>query len=578
MQKNIQNDEDDKMKTTDSSKVVNEMIKELISEDELSDIESTNETHKRKTNEDVVSHRRARRNKSKNRHTRKGKTKKTKKKNKKTNKKLNKVLKIIGITLAVLVVVLAIVYFGIAYIYYNNRFLNGTVINGYECSNMKVEEAYNNIDKDVNSFNLTISKGEDVLDVVKGSDIGINTGNTDNQMKEICDKQKKYLWLKYFREKQEPITTNDMVQYDEEKFNNCIANLKSMNMTPTVVSQDAKLDFSGSNYKIVAEVYGNEINKDTLKNLIMQNVQSLKPQNYSTKIDVATSDCYIKPNITKDNEKLVNACNKANSILNSTFAVKVINKVENIDSATVKSWVSVDKDFNVNVDETKIGNYVETLNSKYTTYGKDRKFKTTYGDVVTVSKGDYGRKLNATSLKTDLVSAVKNGKSSTVVTKFSRTAMGSFENDLGTTYAEIDLTNQRMWMYKDGKIVVATDVVTGKPDGEHDTPQGTYKLKYKEKNATLKGANYSTPVAWWMPFNGDIGMHDATWQPTFGGDRYIKHGSHGCVNLPLDKAASIFNYAVVNMPVVCYYHAKAENPSASNTSTETTTQTTTKAS
>ncbi|MFR5772521.1 MAG: hypothetical protein ACLUE7_04095 [Lachnospirales bacterium] len=48
MQKNIQNDEDDKMKTTDSSKVVNEMIKELISEDELSDIESTNETHKEK--------------------------------------------------------------------------------------------------------------------------------------------------------------------------------------------------------------------------------------------------------------------------------------------------------------------------------------------------------------------------------------------------------------------------------------------------------------------------------------------------------------------------------------------------
>ena len=90
-------------------------------------------------------------------------------------------------------------------------------------------------------------------------------------------------------------------------------------------------------------------------------------------------------------------------------------------------------------------------------------------------------KLNATSLKTDLTTAVKNGKSSTVVAKFSRTAMGSLENDLGTTYAEIDLTNQRMWMYKDGKVVVATDVVTGKPDGEHDTPQGTYKLKYKEK-------------------------------------------------------------------------------------------------
>ena len=58
MQKNIQNDEDDKMKTTDNSKVVSEMIKDIISEDELPDIENTNETHKRKTNDDVVSHRR----------------------------------------------------------------------------------------------------------------------------------------------------------------------------------------------------------------------------------------------------------------------------------------------------------------------------------------------------------------------------------------------------------------------------------------------------------------------------------------------------------------------------------------
>lgn len=116
MQKNIQNDEDDKMKTTDNSKVVSEMIKDIISEDELPDIENTNETHKRKTNDDVVSHRRARRNKSKNKHTRKGKNRKTKKNKKKTNKKLKKWLKIIGITLAILLVVLAVVYFGIAYI------------------------------------------------------------------------------------------------------------------------------------------------------------------------------------------------------------------------------------------------------------------------------------------------------------------------------------------------------------------------------------------------------------------------------------------------------------------------------
>lgn len=70
-------------------------------------------------------------------------------------------------------------------------------------------------------------------------------------MKKFVINQKKYLWLKYFKEKQEPITTNDMVQYDEEKFNNCITNLKSMNMTPTVVSQDAKLVFQ----EIITRLY-----------------------------------------------------------------------------------------------------------------------------------------------------------------------------------------------------------------------------------------------------------------------------------------------------------------------------------
>ncbi len=56
-----------------------------------------------------------------------------------------------------------------------------------------------------------------------------------------------------------------------------------------------------------------------------------------------------------------------------------------------------------------------------------------------------------------------------------------------------------------------------------------------------------------MPFNGNIGMHDATWRSQFGGDIYLTSGSHGCINLPLSKARQIYDYVAKHYPVVCYY-------------------------
>ena len=101
--------------------------------------------------------------------------------------------------------------------------------------------------------------------------------------------------------------------------------------------------------------------------------------------------------------------------------------------------------------------------------------------------------------------------------------------DMGDTYAELDLTNQRAYFIKKGKVVLSTDVVTGNPNKGNATPPGVYSLTYKTKNATLRGErrpdgtySYETPAKYWMPFNGGIGFHDASWQPTFGGSRYTR--------------------------------------------------------
>jgi lipoprotein-anchoring transpeptidase ErfK/SrfK len=100
---------------------------------------------------------------------------------------------------------------------------------------------------------------------------------------------------------------------------------------------------------------------------------------------------------------------------------------------------------------------------------------------------------------------------------------------------------------------VEGDVVTGNVSLNDATPVGIYRLKYKEKNATLKGEGYSSPVSFWMPFNGGIGIHDANWRSVFGGEIYKTNGSHGCINSPYNLAQTIFDNINAGTPVVCYY-------------------------
>lgn len=58
-----------------------------------------------------------------------------------------------------------------------------------------------------------------------------------------------------------------------------------------------------------------------------------------------------------------------------------------------------------------------------------------------------------------------------------------------------------------------------------------------------------------MPFVGNyIGLHDADWQPAFGDARYASgFGSHGCVNLPVDKATALYDLIATGDVVVCHW-------------------------
>ena len=131
--------------------------------------------------------------------------------------------------------------------------------------------------------------------------------------------------------------------------------------------------------------------------------------------------------------------------------------------------------------------------------------------------------------------------------------------DWGNTYVEIDLTSQHVYMYQDGNLAWDAPCVTGNVSKNYTTPEGIYSLTYKQTDRILRGEKkadgtyeYESHVDYWMPFNGGIGLHDASWRSKFGGTIYQYGGSHGCINLPSAKAKTLSDMVYTGIPVICY--------------------------
>ena len=255
------------------------------------------------------------------------------------------------------------------------------------------------------------------------------------------------------------------------------------------------------------------------------------------------------------------ACDDMNKYLKASITYTFGSNTEVVDKDLISQWVTVDDNMAVTFNSDAVVKYVQQLESKYDTYQTKRTFTTGGGNSATVEGGDYGWIIDEAAEIAALEANIRNGETVTREANYSQTAASHDGADWGNTYVEVDLTNQYMYLFVNGAIVTQGPIVTGKPSRGDATPQGVYILKYKEKDTTLRGPKkedgsyeWESPVTYWMPFNGNVGMHDATWRRAFGGTIYLTSGSHGCINLPLHMAASIYEYVSTGFPVVCYYY------------------------
>lgn len=115
------------------------------------------------------------------------------------------------------------------------------------------------------------------------------------------------------------------------------------------------------------------------------------------------------------------------------------------------------------------------------------------------------------------------------------------------TYVNISISKQKLTYYEKNKPVIVSDVTTGKNNA---TKTGNFKIRNKVRNTYLTGKDYKSFVKYWMAYSGNnYGIHDASWRNKFGGTIYKSNGSHGCVNVPTNVAAKLYQRIEVGTPV-----------------------------
>ena len=452
---------------------------------------------------------------------------------------------------------------------YKTCFLPGTIVDGMDVTGKTAAEVEDAIMEQLKGYKLTINGREDLSESITGEEVGLYAEFDDTLAKAIAA-QKPMEWGTYrFGKSVNEVNTDALIRYNDEMLGEAVDSLSCMDKENMREPQDAKIsDYTSGGYTIIKEDEGTELLEDKVKEAVAAAVMSL-----AESVDLEEQRCYVSPSITSEDEALKTACETMNKYVGARITYQFGDKSETLSGDEIHNWLTVNGT-SVGINEGKATEYVKKLAASYDTAYKAKSLKTSYGKTVSITGGSYGYKINQAKEAATLVSLIKNGEQTSREPEYSQKGASRTGNDYGNTYVEINLTAQHLYFYVKGKLVVQSDFVSGNAAKGWSTPAGAYSITYKQRNATLKGQGYATPVSYWMPFNGGIGLHDANWRKTFGGTIYKTNGSHGCVNLPPAVAKTIYENISAGDPVLCYHLDGTESALTSGTKKDETAATT----
>lgn len=434
-------------------------------------------------------------------------------------------------TLIVFLVLIGCIYIG-GYTYYKERFFVNTTINGINISRKTKQEVLDIYHKKGNAYNLLITENNTELLNITGKDICLKY-EIESSIKDLFSKQKTHLWWKaYFQQSNK--TFPESISYDSNKVITLLNEYILITDSNRTAPKSAEIVFDGEHFVIQKEQSGTQIDTEKLQQLTLERISNLN----QAKLEITAENCYLQPAFTEQSPEVIQACQEMNGYCDAQITYKFSSSYkETIGKDKIAEWVTVNPEWKTGINQDAVQAFLNSLAATYR------------GQI------DVAKELPL------LISNIQNHEITERVPipeppKFSRKI---YENG---TYIEVDLTNQHMWYVENGRVVLECDVVTGLPTNERSTPAGQYRITEKLRNKILTGnidpatgePEYRTKVSYWMRItNSGIGFHDATWQTSFGGNRYKSHGSHGCINMSYNTAQKLYNMVSVGTRTIIHY-------------------------
>ena len=450
-----------------------------------------------------------------------------------------------------------------------DAFAVGTTVNGMDISGMTPAQVSDAMGERLESYRFTLSFGEEQYEFSAGELYLQCREDLDFQV--LLEEQKQSGRLEFTLE---GFYTADLTGLQES-----LADVGADSGQAKAKNATLTYDAEAQSFVVVPEQYGWKLDTAAVAQACLPAVLELERE-----LALTLEDYGAQPTVTADSPELLAALEEANRALALELTYTFTPEGESTSSLTLsRSTLArlyyVDESLALQVDEQSVGELVQGMVDEYAGAAKSSQFRTSLGSYINVRTSRAGQSVDGPALYEDLMSCLKQRVGGTRRAPY-LALEDSDEEFWGGSYAEVDLTGQQMWLYKNGECILHCDVVSGCVYDGTTTTTGVFQIFSKQKDRYLNGYNvdgtkYHTWVNYFLPFNGGIAFHDATWRSEFGGTCYYYDGSHGCVGVSLSNAKTIYDNVNVGTYVVVYGGlSKSELPGRSQEitlSAETTT-------
>ncbi len=467
-----------------------------------------------------------------------------------------------GLTFLLALLVLALGAYLAGVVAFMNLFMPNTTLNGTDVSLKGASDVAADSSDASGRFPFTVTG--DGVDLSVTADQIKARYDSKAAVRSAINGQQAWLWpLKAFS--QHELTVDYKLTYDTILLTDLVGSAVDAVNKDATTPEDASVTYNekAALYEVKPEKLGTKLDKEAVQDKVRGALVSGEQG-----VELG-DDELVKPEVTSDDERLNEAVNKVNAALKATQTLTTHDQtVATIDSGQLHNWVKLDDDLNVSFDKDACTKWARgELSEKLDTIGSKRSFSLPDGKQLTVEGGTYGWSIDGASIADQIAENVQAGKEATIDIPWLVTAekWNPGGAEWGDTLIEIDLGAQHVRYFVDGKVAWESDCVSGGMNNGkmHSTPTGIYYINsnMQSGNVELRGEidpktnkpEYISYVKYWMPFiNNSHALHDADWRSSFGGEIYKTSGSHGCVNLPPDKAKELYNMISVGTVVIVH--------------------------